>query len=66
MSTLRLYPAGNCLHCDLEIEETHMLEMVARESGLPDRMVTILVHSGSDHERCEGRATSAERRTAGP
>lgn len=53
-----LYPAGDCVHCGLPIEETHLFEFVA---GGGDRLVTILVHTGSGHERCEGRETCAER-----
>ena len=60
MSILRLYPAGDCGHCGEDIEETHLFEFVA---GGGVRPVTILVHSGSDHERCEGRPTCAERVT---
>ena len=53
-----LYPAGDCIHCGLPIEESHLFEFVA---GGGHRPVTVLVHTGSGHERCEGRETFAER-----
>lgn len=53
-----LYPAGDCTHCGLPVNESHLFEFVA---GVGDRPVTVLVHTGSGHERCEGRETLAER-----
>lgn len=53
------YPAGDCAHCGQPIEETHMLEGIAFSKVL--RQATILIHTGSGHERCEGRDTLAER-----
>jgi hypothetical protein len=57
-----LFPAGDCAHCGLPVNENRLLEFVAREVS-PDglRPVTVLVHTGSGHERCEGRETLAER-----
>jgi len=57
-----LFPAGDCAHCGLPVNENRLLEFVPREVD-PDglRPVTVLVHTGSGHERCEGRETLAER-----
>jgi hypothetical protein len=54
---LPLYPAGDCAHCGKPVEESHLTEF-----GTTRQMV-ILVHSGSGHERCDGRDTCAERST---
>jgi hypothetical protein len=61
-----LYPAGNCAHCGEAINESHLMEGIARPPwpgaiGGGFRMVTILVHTEWGHERCEGRETLAER-----
>ena len=53
-----LYPAGDCAHCGLLINESHLLESVA---GGGVRPVIVLVHTGSGHERCEARDTVAGR-----
>jgi hypothetical protein len=53
-----LYPAGDCVHCGLPVNESHLFEFVF---GGGQRPVTVLVHTGSGHERCEGRDTNAER-----
>jgi hypothetical protein len=53
-----LFPAGNCIHCGLPVNESHLFEFVY---GGGQRPVTVLVHTGSGHERCEGRETLAER-----
>ncbi|HMG61661.1 MAG TPA: hypothetical protein VK599_01820 [Streptosporangiaceae bacterium] len=55
---LTLFPAGDCAHCGLPIEESHLFEFAY---GGGQRPVTVLVHTGSGHERCEGRETLAER-----
>jgi hypothetical protein len=53
-----LYPAGDCVHCGLPINESRLFEFTY---GGGQRPVTVLVHTGSGHERCEGRETLAER-----
>jgi hypothetical protein len=57
-----LFPAGDCAHCGELVNENRLLEFVARDVN-PDglRPVTVLVHTISGHERCEGRDTTAER-----
>jgi hypothetical protein len=55
------YPAGDCERCGLPIEESHLFEFRPRALFATDRPLTILIHSGSGHERCEGRDTVAER-----
>jgi hypothetical protein len=64
--TFTLYPAGDCTHCGDAINEQHLTEFVAGESGLGSRPVTVLVHTESGHERCTGRDTVAERREGAP
>jgi hypothetical protein len=57
-----LFPAGDCAHCGELVNENRMLEFAPREAdprGL--RPVTVLVHTASGHERCEGRETLAAR-----
>lgn len=51
-------PAGDCANCGEAISESRAFEFLA---GGGQRPVTILVHAGSVHERCEGRETVAER-----
>jgi hypothetical protein len=55
---LTLFPAGDCVHCGLPVNESHLFEFVF---GGGQRPVTVLIHTGSGHERCEGRDTNAER-----
>lgn len=59
-----LFPAGDCAHCGELVNENRLLEFVPREVN-PDglRPVAVLVHTVSGHERCEGRETTAERRS---
>lgn len=47
---------SDCVHCGLAVRETHVHELVA---GGGWRVVTILVHDRSGHERCAGRETVA-------
>jgi hypothetical protein len=54
-------PAGDCAHCGRPIEESHLFEFRPRALFATDRPLTILIHSGSGHERCECRDTVAER-----
>lgn len=61
-----LYPAGPCAHCGLPVNETHLIEFRPRSLFATDRTVTVLVHTGSGHERCEGRDTVAERAVSSP
>lgn len=56
-----LHPAGDCAHCGLPIRESHLFELRPRDLFATDRPLTILVHTGSGHERCAGRDTVAER-----
>jgi hypothetical protein len=56
-----LYPAGDCVHCGLPIEESHLFEFRPRDLFATDRPLTILIHTGSGRERCDARDTVAER-----
>lgn len=65
---LTLFPAGACVHCGLPVNESHLFEFVTSDLAPPYevqpggvRKVTVLVHTGSGHERCAGRETLAER-----
>jgi hypothetical protein len=58
---MTLCPAGDCAHCGLPIEESHLFEFRPCALFATDRPLTILIHTGSGHERCEGRDTVAER-----